>query len=234
MASLPGNVVGAFGNTGMNRLAIRSEPNPYDKATIFSVFPRAVRSKKATLQPGLFLIPAGTPSSPTPFIVGSSSWWKDSDPEQPPLEVPVSAVRVADSIVNDFASSKIGSDMSSAKPGLFYLPGEITVDEMKKKFKSHLEEAILKQNNWFRNLVQMGDSLWARTNGNPVAIDDVMRLAAKELGLQRDWLGVSQTYDLIKCVACGNMRNPAYPICPNCKAIIDSDKAKSLNLAFAQ
>jgi hypothetical protein len=219
-----------------NRLAIRSESNPYDKATVFSIYPVEIEERKLTIQPGVFKIPAGTYENPGRLIVGPSSWWRDVDPEQPLLEIPVSAIQVADSIVKDYCQARVGSDMSSAMPGLFYLPGQIGIEELKKKpeYRTLLDNAQARQKNWFATLVKLGDALWARCNGNPVAIDDSMKLACKELGMSRDWVNNYKALDMIQCVACGNLRNPLFPICPHCKAVVDVKRAEELQLTFAK
>jgi uncharacterized OB-fold protein len=37
----------------------------------------------------------------------------------------------------------------------------------------------------------------------------------------------------INCKACGTLVLPNFPVCPNCKAIVDEEKAKVLNIKFA-
>ena len=91
------------------------------------------------------------------------------------------------------------------------------------------------QKKWFQELVRLADILWSRSNGNPLSISDDARLACKELNLQnKPWLGDMQQMELVRCIACGSLRNPAYPICQTCKAIVDKEKAKELGLTFAQ
>jgi uncharacterized OB-fold protein len=81
----------------------------------------------------------------------------------------------------------------------------------------------------------MADALWSRSNGNPLTISDEMKLAARELNLvNKEWLKDSQTMELVRCKACGSLKNPLYPICANCKSIDNPDKAKELGLVFAQ
>ena len=90
------------------------------------------------------------------------------------------------------------------------------------------------QKKWFLELVKLADIL-SRSNGNPLSISDDARLACKELNIQnKPWLGDLQASELVRCIACGNLRNPQFPICSVCKAIVDKDKAKELGLTFAQ
>jgi len=218
-----------------SRRTVRSLPNPLDKSTVFSILPKLIVETKHTISPGTFTLDPGTYAKPSALVVGSSVWWRELDPEQPLLEIPVSSIQVADSIVKDYCNGILGCDMSGAMPGLFFIPGELTVEKLIKDHKPTLDAARDRQINWFKQLVKLADSLWARTNGNPLAIADDMRLAARELGLDsKEWLGTFQAVEIIRCVACGQMRNPQFPVCPNCKAVIDTEKAKTLNLKFAQ
>ena len=93
--------------------------------------------------------------------------------------------------------------------------------------------AKMKQKNWFTELVKIADVDWARTNGNPRAISDDSRLAAQKLGLQKAWMQDFRAVELNNCPACGAMININYPVCSNCKNIINTEKAKSLGLKFA-
>jgi len=218
-----------------NRRAVQSVPNPLDKSTVFSIFPKEIVEIKHTIQPGRFVLSPGTYEKPSSLVVGSSSWWKELDPDQPLLEIPTSSIQIADSIVNDYCNGLLACNMGDSMPGLFYIPGEITVKQLQTEHKSILDKAADKQKRWYMELVKMADAMWARTNGNPLSIAQDMKLAAKELGLDnKEWIRDFSHVELIRCVACGQMRNPQYPICPNCKAVIDPEAAKKLNLKFAE
>jgi hypothetical protein len=206
-----------------------------DKSTVFSILPKRIEETKHTISPGTFILEPGTYEKPYALTVGTSSWWKELDPEQPLLEIPVPSLQVADSIVKDYCNGILGCNMNDMMPGLFFLPGEVSVEKLKSEHNPLLDTVKDKQINWFRQLVKMADALWARTNGNPLSIGDDMRLAARELGMDsKEWLGAFQTVEIIRCVACGQMRNPQFPVCPNCKAVIDVEKAKALKIQFAQ
>ncbi len=222
--------VGAFpGLAAMKRRTIRGASNPLDKATIVSIFPRGFVERKCTLQPGVFEMGPGTFENPAVLVVGPSSWWRDIDEEQPLLEIPVSAIVIADSVVKDYANGIFGCDMENQMPGFFYVPGakqdakgvvdnKATLEWIKKDYKTELERANEKQRAWYTFLVKAADSFWARSNGNPLAISDDMRLAAKELNLTatKDWMKDFQMVDMVRCKACGSLKNPLYPICAAC------------------
>jgi hypothetical protein len=219
--------------TMSKRKAIRMQRNPMDKCTIVSIFPKEVEEVKPTIEPGKFIIPAGTLENPAILVIGSSSWWKDYDYEQPLLEIVNSSIQVADSIIKDWCNGMLGCNMGDAMPGLFFVLGEHKAIEIKMNYKNKLDEMSAKQTNWYRVLVRLADSLWARTSGNPLAIWDEMRLAARELNLNdKPWLKDYQQAELIRCAACGGMRDPNYPICPTCKSI-DMSHPEAKNLKFA-
>ena len=229
-------MVGEFpGMASLHRRAIRSQINPMDKSTVVSILPKQISERKITIQPGFFEIPPGTLDKPSVLVVGTSSWWRDIDEEQPLLEIQVSSIQVADAIVRDYMNGLLGCNMNDKTPGLFYIPGEHTRAEVQKDYASLLNDANKKQRAWFEELVKMADIMWARTNGNPLAISDDARIACKELNIQnKPWLGDTQTMELVRCVACGSLRNQLFPICQTCKAIVDPELAKKLNLTFAK
>lgn len=211
--------VGEFSNASRRRM-IRSQKNPLDKATIVSIFPKEIDERKYTIDPGHFHIAAGTYENPATLVVGPSSWWKDIDLDQPLLEIPNSAVAIADSIIRDYCNGMLGCDMGMNMPGLFFVNGEVSVMKIKTEYKASLEAAKIKQDNWYKILVRIGDSLWARSNGNPLVIADEMRLAALSLNLNdKPWIKDFKTVELVPCKACGSLRNPLYPVCQTCKNV---------------
>lgn len=222
----------ALSNPHMRRRTIRSEVNPLDKSTVVSIFPKALHEFKWSIEPGEFIVPPGTYEKPSTLVVGSSSWWRDIDPGQPLLEIPVSSIQVADSIVKDYCNGYIGCDMGENMLGLFYIPGNISQKDLLTTHKPLLDRAKRKQDNWFRTLIKIGDIYWARSNGNPISIMDDMRLAARELGEDREWAKDFKSVSMIRCLACGNMRNPTYPVCAICKSI-DPNHPGAKDLKFA-
>ena len=240
------SVVGAFpGIQAQRRRTIRANVNPMDKSTVVSIYPRLIDERKPTIEPGRFIIQPGTVANPSLLVVSPSSWWKELDEEQPLLEIPNYSIQVADSIVKDYCNGLLASNMGDCMPGLFWVPGAFkTIEKLKETMFDDLkvtgallfERAVNKQRNYFLALVKLADAMWSRTNGNPLTISDDMRLAAKELNLTelKEWMKDFTTVGQEKCPACGTLGNPGYPVCPNCKAIIDPVKAKALDIKFAQ
>jgi len=228
--------VGGFpGIADIRRRTIRAPVNPMDKSTVVSIFPKDINEVKHTIQPGRFHIPAGKYMSPSLLVVGSSSWWREIDEEQPLLEIPNSSVQVADSIVRDYCNGLLACNMADTMPGIFWIPGEKTIEMLNEEHKKLLDKAKDNQNRWFFALIKMADVLWSRTNGNPLCISDDMRMAARELNISgKDWMRDFLNIEKVRCIACGAMRDPEFPVCQVCKAIADPVKAKELGLTFAQ
>ena len=215
---------------------VRGPKNPMDKSTVFSIFPRKIVEKKITLEDPEYVLEPGHPDTPTRLQVGPSSWWREIDPTQPLLEIPVSSVQIAESVVRDYINGIIMCDMGETRPGLFFLPGDVSLTELKSKHIDVLVLATKRQENWFRAVIKLADSMWARTNGNPLAIDDNCRLAAKMLKVEdRPWLMdyKLENVQISACPACGHLRNSSYPVCQNCKTVIDQEKFQKLGLKFA-
>lgn len=215
----------------INRTAHRAPTNAMDKATIFSIFPKEVTEQKITLMPHNYVIPGGDMKNPGRLVVGAASWWRDVDPDQPLIEIPISSVVVADSIVTDWAKAIFGYTAGMRSPGIFWIPGELTVEQLKSTtHMPRLLQAEREQKAWFEYLCSIADSLWARSNGNPLAIMDDMKLAAERLGYSRDWMKNHIAVSLVRCINCGELRNPEFPTCKHCHSVVDKALATKLGL----
>ena len=217
------------------RRTVRAEVNPLDKSTVVSIYPVAIDERKPTIFPGRFIIPAGTYDNPSTLIVGPSSWWRELGEDEPLLEIPQSSILIADSIVKDYSNGLLECNMNDITPGLFFVPGEVSVKELKviPKYVNMLNKARDNQNRWWNALVKMADILWARTNGNPLSISDDARIAARNLKLDKPWEKDFVAQELVPCKACGTRNMSSVVVCPNCKVVLDSAKFKELGLSFA-
>ena len=227
--------VGEFpGIHQLHRRTVRGPINPMDKSTIISIYPKEIVEIKYTIQPGKFVVPPGTLDKPGILTVGPSSWWRDIDEDQPLLEIPVSSIQIAESIIKDYTNGLLGCNMADARPGLIYVVGEHSQADILKNYKPELEKAELYQRNWFAALVKLGDALWARSQGNPMAISEDMRFAAIQLALNdKPWIKDFQAMEMVRCFACGSLKNPQYPVCPSCRAV-DMAHPNAKNIKFAQ
>jgi len=217
----------------LNRRTVRAEINPADKTTIVSIAPFDIVENVITIQPSRYEIPRGSLENPSITVVGPASWWKETDPDQPLLEVIVGSVILAKNLIYDYISAMNGVTMTVAQPGIFHIPGEATLDYVKKNLADQLKRYDTMQRAWYQELVKQADGLWARTNQNPLSIDDQSRLAARELQLERPWIRDFQSVQNVNCIACGNLRNPQFPICPSCHMIVDTALAAKLGIVPA-
>lgn len=217
--------------------AIRQAVNPLDKSTVVSIFPKFIKETKETLQPNTFCIEAGSYEKPALLVVGPSSWFREVDEHAPLVEIPISSIVIAKSIVEDYISSLLAYRKGSAHPGLFYMPGEFkSLDALKKNtdFLILLAKAKQLQDQWYQDLVAMADRDWARGNGNPLAISSDMKMAANELQIKdKPWMKDFTNMKMINCKACDFRIMPHVIVCPNCKLILDPVKAKEMGLQFA-
>ena len=215
-----------------HRRTHRMYDSEHDRATVVSMYPLLIFEQKHTIEPGTFMIPPGSPKEPKLLIVTGSSWWRDISPDEPMLEIPQPAPIVAHAIVNDHNRAMFGFEADKAHPALFWLPGIVTLEELDKKYKTQKELNIERQNNWFNNLIKEADKLWARTNGNPASVPTIAKVAANHLGQKRAWMESFSPEEVIKCPACGVLVNPAFPVCANCKTVINKKRAVELQLEF--
>lgn len=223
--------VGEFPST---RQLIRSVKNPIDKATIVSIFPRSINEYKPTIEPGRFIIDPGTLEAPSVLVVGPSSWWSDRDIDQPMLEIAVSAVQIAHSVIHDYCNGLVGCNMTDAMPGLFFVPGEVSLDKIRRDYSLEIGKAQLRQRNWYTILARLADSLWSQSNGNPLSVSEEMKLAARSLGLNdKPWLKDFQMIEMTPCPGCGTRKNPIYPVCAACGAI-DNTNPAAKDLKFVE
>jgi hypothetical protein len=208
---------------GNGKQITRRPVNEFDISTLVSIFPRAFQVEMHTVFPGSFKVESGRKEKPFLMHVGQSSYFLDIQPDStvPIIEVPNGSYQVANSIVNDFCSA-IELFEPMQMPGLFVLPGRINIAQLITDFKEDMSRAEEKQKLWFDALIKAADSMWVRSQGNPNAISDLARLAAEERGQgSKPWMQNTVAQSLINCTQCGSLRNPAYPICPNCKSVID-------------
>lgn len=211
---------------------IRSRRNPLDVCTVVSIFPVEIHEVKHTIFPGEFRIPKGSFDDPSILQIESSSWFRE-ETDRPTIEVISSSVEIAESIVKDYCIGMLGCNMPERMPGLFFVLGRKTQLEIKLEFKESLEKARISQNAWYLELVRIADSLWSRSNGNPLVIWDEMRLAARSLNLnEKPWLRDYQIIEKTQCFACGSMKDPKFPVCAVCRAV-DPNHVLAKEVKFA-
>lgn len=215
------------------RVPQRAETNPLDKTTIVSIYPKDIYEYNPAIYPGTLKIKAAKPGEFVTVIIGPSSWWKEMDEGQPPLEITTSSIQMADGYIKVYCQ-QIGVEFGTKQPGLFFIPGTPNKSEIEKTYIKQLEKAEIQQRAFFHELVKMADTMFARTNGNPITISDDARMAANYLGMKdKIWLRDYQTMEKVPCKACGEFLNPAFPVCKHCHAINNNELATKLGIKFA-
>lgn len=188
--------------------------------TVVSLLPREVFEEKPHMLPSTFRVPAakygdiailhveeGIHYVPNPFDSGS-------------LKQTTSPAEMARSIVEDYVTSHICL-AENCGPGLFWVEGRLTKDEVSKHFKAKIAGYKERQDNWFHALCNMADADWQK-NHNMLAVSDLQRMAAQSLGLtdKYDWvqLRTEATEECPFCkfrIAIGSVK------CINCKEVVD-------------
>jgi hypothetical protein len=211
---------------------VGSRKNPKDRVTIFSIFPKQIDEFKITLFPSHYVIPAGSVEKPGFIHIGAASWWKEIFESNQIMEIIENAEDVARAIIGDYNNNLFGSS-EDAHPGLFFVPEEIGVDDAKKKYTANFAEALRKQRNYYLKQVNFADQIWSKQQ-NPAMIGEPMRLAAQELGLDKEWASNYVQAAMSKCPACGVLRDTNFPVCAACNRVVDTEKYKKLGLVLAE
>lgn len=135
-----------------------------------------------------------------------------------------SGVEIAGAIARDYIVASMYTTPNGF-PGIKSIPGSHTKEFIKKTFKDELEALNTAQKYWFENLVKVADDIWMDPNakGKQQSISELMRIACKRLGLNRDWI-TSIVIDNVECWACKfNVKSDAL-ICINCHTILKPEE----------
>ena len=144
--------------------------------------------------------------------------------------IPLMPDEFAESIVNDFCNNQVFSS-PEARPGLFWVKGKKTVEQVLAEHKAELEFAYRKQLQFFAQLVRSADNSFSKSR-NHREISDLQRYACKELKLNREWLvSTEHLSKVIDCPSCTNKVPATAAVCPQCKCILDPEKYKALKFA---
>lgn len=215
-------------------MKIRAQISDLDKSTVVSIFPKQMKTTKVTVNPRRFIVPAGTFEKPGVLTVGTAIWIKhiyETEPEQQ-VEMPILSSQLADSIVNDFCTNVLASG-HDRRPGLFWVIGTKTTEQIVKEHKKEMLVAEELQKNWYLELIKQADIDWIKYDGSPLAVSDTARMAAMELHLDKPWMQDIKRLAMGICPACGSQRATQFPVCKECKTIIDKDAYAKLGLAMA-
>lgn len=204
--------------------------------TVVSILPYELHEEKPHMLPSVFIIPAasldgsklgilhvkeGIHYVPNPLI--------DEGKPGSSIKQTTTPSEMARSICEDYNNAHVALD-ENAHPGLFWLPGTLTQKDVEKFYRKRLEHIRRRQKNWFVNLCMMADSDWEK-NHDMRAVSDLQRIAAKSLGLNKEWVEF-KVEEMTKCPYCNSPVSPNASICATCREVINPDKHKAIKAAF--
>lgn len=201
------------------------------KATIVSIcnFPIGPEFKPG-LFPNDYIVPAATEDR-LGIVVISDAWTDVPQLDRKSIRITILAAEVARSIVEDWKTAQLQIGPGS-QPGLFYLDGEHTEDEILEDEGGQilLMKARTEHTEWANRLVKMADDLW-QLKPSYRQISRTMISAAKFLNLDRQWMKSAKPTDTVVCPACTSRVPTGAAVCLHCKAIIDPVKYAQFEFA---
>lgn len=199
-------------------------------ATVVSIYPFPLGDDNN--KPGVpykVEVSAGSKDRPSVFVVpmvNQSRYVLDGVT----TTIPLMPDEFAASIVNDFCNNVVFSS-PEAKPGLFWVKGKKTAEQILSDHKLELEKAYRGQLAYYANLVRKADETFSKSK-NPREISELQRFACRELKLNREWmLATEHLHKVVDCPSCTEKVPANAAVCPKCKCIIDESKYKSLKFA---
>ena len=203
-----------------------------DLSTVVSLIPYSFSANFPHTSPGEITIPACEIGDFNLTYISRAYSRVYVDSDRGYIQKPITSDEIATSIINDHIGSVINVQPGHAQPGLFFVDGHPTKDEVKRKHAKELEHAKDLQKNWFIELVKQADHDWGRTH-SPRSISTLQRAAAKFLGLAREWDVNTVIDNITLCPMCKNDTRGAI-ICPNCKFIMDTKAYEAVKNQFAK
>lgn len=196
------------------------------QATLISILPwEFFSAHKPGVVPSEVRIPAAGPDDFNILVIGDAIThdYLDSDRGHRPRRIP--ADEMAESIVFDYWSHLLHVEADS-RPGIAWISGELTKEDIKKRYGNIIKELREIQTSWFKKLVAIADDDWTHSRAHRM-ITDQQRHAAKALNLEKEWNFIPEaTGHMIACPACMRQVNSEAAVCENCNAILNEEKAR--------
>lgn len=212
------------------------------ESTVISLVPFEIREHKPGLYPPRYII---DPSNyvteldekkklPKVLNISTAYHFVYLDETRGHVRVPNPSDVVAKSVVEDYINSQISID-EDARPALFWIPEKVSAEEAKEKLKTDIAKSLVKQKKWFINVCMLADNDWAKYHQHNV-ISGFQRKCAEIIGWsaqEHEWMSPHTTMDAKACPACGVTAPKGVIICPNCKLVLDKERAKDFVFANA-
>lgn len=195
-------------------------------ATVVSLLPFEIQESKPGLNPQYFKIPAAPTIGDFGILKIEKASVAHYQPfEMPSIVVPVDLDLVARSVVDDYLSAKLYTNPPTAQPGLFWVHGVYSKEEIKAKFPDKLKEADKAQRQWYLNVVKQVDDMWVRSGKQHRVVIPEGYFACQALGLQREW-NLTADAVMMACPVCAFTIPATVAFCNKCGCIIDEEKYK--------
>lgn len=201
-------------------------------STVVSIVPFDIVENKPALYPARYFIKASDGIEVEVLHVDQGHHFVYLDESRESLRVNTPSNEIARSIVDDFMSGQLRTT-GTCRPGLFWLPGYLTVEDVKSFHNEKLMRAKMYQQSWLRAIVNLADDDWKKFHQHTV-ISDFQRIAGAILKLrpeEHEWLGTRGEDTSGTCPACGLLHQKNIAVCPGCRCVLD--KAKYESLVFA-
>ena len=191
------------------------------KATIISIMPMKFVREMNGHNPHWYEIPPVPANEVKTLVIdNTTSWYYVRDGES--IQRHHLAYDVAKELIDTYLNA-VPDVSGDAQPGIAYVEGSYSPEEVEDKLSDLLEELREKQINYFRILVDKADDSWTK-HGQKRDITDPQRFAAERLNLKRDWANQNEKgVRFIDCPACTTKIKSSAVICPNCKVELKKD-----------
>jgi hypothetical protein len=200
--------------------------------TVVSIVPRMIRQEFPGLIPPVYEIEASDGVTPVTYIVKSAMHFVYLDETRGSLRVIDSPNEVARAICQDFVNSQIGvSSDSVGRPGVFWVVGEVTPEEVLEEHRPRYDQALVLQHLWMTDLARMADNDWNRYRAHNVVSEFQIKIA-RMLGWnpeQHEWMIPERLPEV--CPACSSPVKSGLIICPTCRCILNPEEFKKLQFA---
>lgn len=185
-----------------------------EPCTVVSIMPYTLDASKP-ISPASFFLKAAERGDCEVLVIDYASKKYYVDHQRGYITIPEDPEKVAEAVVNDYirGTIHIGDGM---RPGLFYVKGAKTKDQIKRDHKKELENAERMQNAWFARLVKAGDDVWQKNRRHNV-ISEQHRVAAKYLGVKREWAEELKAELTVECAYCTSLISQKALVCSICR-----------------
>ena len=203
------------------------------KCSIVSIVPFPIEEYKPGLYPGNFIISPSLDGIPQILVIGTSVHHAETAIIDRSITITTPAHEMAKSIVDDYLDSQLAVNVKdrTCGPGIFWKVGVYNLARVYAECSKELEEAKMRQNNWFIRLVEMADDDWEKTRQHRT-ITDMQRQAARTLKLERAWIvEPAKSATMERCPACGVILMANVAICASCRYVVDPKKYATLQFA---